>query len=337
MAVPMGQSVAVAKHVLKKRLSGERRFPFVLMLEPLYRCNLACAGCGKIQHPEPTLNTMLSPEECFQAAEECGAPVVSIAGGEPLIHPQIDRIVAGLVERKRFVYLCTNGLLLERTLPKLQPSSRLTISVHLDGTRELHDAMVCREGVFDKAVRAIQAAKEAGFRVNTNTTVYADSSPEQMGALFSFLMELGVDALMVSPGYDYPKAPDQSVFLSRPRMIETFRQIFAHRDQHRWRFEHSPLFLEFLQGKRPLQCAAWGNPTRSVLGWQRPCYLMAEGYAGSFEELMRDTEWERYGFGRDARCTNCMMHSGYEAAAVLATSASLPNMARAARFALAGK
>ena len=337
MSVPLAQSATVGAYLMKKRLAGDKRFPLVLMLEPLYRCNLACAGCGKIQHPEPILNTMLSPEECFQAAEECGAPVVSIAGGEPLVHPQIDEIVSGLVERKRFVYLCTNALLLERTLPRLKPSHRLTISVHVDGLRELHDAMVCRDGVFDRAVKAIRAAKKAGFRVNTNTTVYAESSPEQMAALFNFLMDLGVDALMVSPGYDYPKAPDQSVFLSRPRMIETFREILAHPDRRRWRFEHTPLFLEFLRGNYPLQCTAWGNPTRSVLGWQRPCYMMADGYAASFEELIQETEWERYGYGRDPRCANCMMHCGYEASAVEATASSLPNAVRAARLALAGR
>lgn len=338
MGIPLRQAVAVSFYLLRQRLRGRRRYPLVLMLEPLYRCNLACAGCGKIQHPEPVLATMLTPEECWAAAEECGAPVVSIAGGEPLIHPQIDRIVEGLVRRKKFVYLCTNAILLKRTLPRLHPSPYLTISVHLDGPRELHDAMVDRAGVFDKAVAAVREAKRRGFRVSTNTTVYADSSPEQIRDLFNFLMgDLKVDGMMVSPGYDYPKAPNQRVFLKRPQMIETFRRIFSFPDRRRWRFFHTPLFLDFLQGHMPMQCTAWGNPTRSVLGWQRPCYLMADGYVPTFRELMDETEWDRYGYGRDSRCTNCMAHCGYEATAVKATMASPLEGIRAGAGALLGR
>lgn len=323
MGIPTSQAFAVATYILRQRLRGRKRYPLVLMLEPLWRCNLECAGCGKIQHPEHILDMRLSPEECWAAAEECGAPVVSIAGGEPLIHPEIDRIVEGLVARKKYVYLCTNAILLERWLPKLQPSKYLTISVHLDGLRELHDAMVDRKGVFEKAVAAIREAKRRGFRVSTNTTVYADSSPEQMRELFNFLMnELRVDGMMVSPGYDYPKAPNQSVFLRRPEMIATFRKILAFPEAKRWRFFHTPAFLEFLQGKRAMQCTAWGNPTRTVLGWQRPCYLIADEYAKSFVGLIDETEWDRYGYGRDARCTNCMAHCGYEATAVRETIAS---------------
>jgi hopanoid biosynthesis associated radical SAM protein HpnH len=323
MAVPLRQAIAVSVYILKQRIKRRKRYPLVLMLEPLYRCNLACAGCGKIQHPEETLRASLSPEECWAAAEECGAPVVSIAGGEPLVHPQIDRIVEGLVARKRFVYLCTNAILLERWLPKLRPSPYLTISVHMDGMRELHDAMVDRAGVFDVAVAGIREAKRRGFRVSTNTTVYADSSPEQMRELFGFLTdELKVDGMMVSPGYDYPKAPNQRVFLRRPQMIETFRRILSFPERTRWRFSHTPMFLDFLQGKVAMQCTAWGNPTRSVLGWQRPCYLMSDGFVPTFRELIEETEWDRYGYGRDARCTNCMAHCGYEATAVTATMAS---------------
>jgi hopanoid biosynthesis associated radical SAM protein HpnH len=323
MGIPVRQAVAVSTYLLKQKIKGNKRYPLVLMLEPLYRCNLACAGCGKIQHPEPVLNTYLSPEECWSAAEECGAPVVSIAGGEPLVHPEIDRIVQGLIARRKFVYLCTNAILLERWLPKLAPSPYLTISVHMDGLRELHDAMVDREGVFDKAVAAIREAKRRGFRVSTNTTVFADSKPEQVRDLFNFLIDdLRVDGMMVSPGYDYPKAPNQSVFLKRPQMIETFRSILSFPERKRWRFFHTPLFLDFLQGKHVMQCTAWGNPTRGVLGWQRPCYLMAEGYVPTFKQLIEETEWDRYGYGRDARCTNCMAHCGYEATAVKATMAS---------------
>ncbi|MHB8375624.1 MAG: adenosyl-hopene transferase HpnH [Dehalococcoidia bacterium] len=338
MGIPVRQAIAVSSYLMKQKLKGNKRYPLVLMLEPLYRCNLACAGCGKIQHPEPVLNTYLTPAQCWAAADECGAPVVSIAGGEPLVHPQIDEIVRGLVARKKFVYLCTNAILLERWLPKLRPSVYLTISVHMDGLRELHDAMVDRAGTFDRAVAGIRAAKRRGFRVSTNTTVFADSSPEQMGQLFTFLMEdLKVDGMMVSPGYDYPKAPNQSVFLRRPQMIETFRRIFALPGRGTWRFFHTPLFLEFLQGKRAMQCTAWGNPTRSVFGWQRPCYLMAEGYVPTFKQLIEETEWDRYGYGRDARCTNCMAHCGYEATAVTATMASPLEGIRAGAGALLGR
>lgn len=323
MGIPLRQALVVSAYLMKQQIKRNKRYPLVLMLEPLYRCNLACAGCGKIQHPEEILGRYLSAEECWEAAEECGAPVVSIAGGEPLVHPEIDRIVEGLVARKKFVYLCTNAILLQRTLPKLRPSPYLTISVHMDGLRELHDTMVDREGVFEKAVAAIREAKRLGFRVTTNTTVFADSAPEQMRDLFNFLTdELHVDGMMVSPGYDYPKAPNQSVFLRRPQMIETFRKILSFPDRRRWRFSHTPLFLDFLQGKLALQCTAWGNPTRGVLGWQRPCYLMNEGYVSTFRELIEETEWDRYGYGRDARCTNCMAHCGYEATATKATMAS---------------
>ncbi len=323
MGIPLRQAVVVSAYLMKQQIKRNKRYPLVLMLEPLYRCNLACAGCGKIQHSEEILGRYLSAEECWAAAEECGAPVVSIAGGEPLVHPHIDRIVEGLVERKKFVYLCTNAILLERALPKLKPSVYLTISVHMDGLRELHDAMVDREGVFDKAVAAIREAKRRGFRVTTNTTVFADSSPSQVRDLFNFLTnELHIDGMMVSPGYDYPKAPNQSVFLRRPQMIETFRKLLSFPERRGWRFSHTPLFLDFLQGKEAMQCTAWGNPTRGVLGWQRPCYLMNEGYVSTFRELIEETEWDRYGYGRDARCTNCMAHCGYEATATKATMAS---------------
>ncbi len=338
MGIPVRQALAVSGYLMKQKLQGNKRYPLVLMLEPLYRCNLACAGCGKIQHPDDVLNTYLTPEQCWEAAEECGAPVVSIAGGEPLVHPKIDEIVAGLVARKKFVYLCTNALLLDRWLPKLTPSTYLTISVHMDGMRELHDAMVDRAGTFDKAVAGIREAKRRGFRVSTNTTVFADSSPEQMGQLFTFLIDdLKIDGMMVSPGYDYPKAPNQSVFLRRPQMIETFRKIFSLPGHKKWRFFHTPLFLEFLQGKRAMQCTAWGNPTRNVFGWQRPCYLMAEGNVPTFKQLIEETEWDRYGYGRDARCTNCMAHCGYEATAVKATMASPLEGIRAGVGAMLGR
>jgi hopanoid biosynthesis associated radical SAM protein HpnH len=317
MGVPAAQAVAVSSYIVKQKLRGKKRFPLVLMLEPLWRCNLACVGCGKIQHPEEILNTYLTPEECWAAADECGAPVVSIAGGEPLVHPQIDKIVEGLVARKKFIHLCTNAILLERWLPRLQPSKYLCLTIHMDGMRDLHDEMVDRKGVFDKAVAAIKEAKRMGFRISTNTTVFADSSTEDMRELFNYLCDdLGIDGMMVSPGYDYPKAPNQKVFLQRPQMIAKFKEILSLPDKKTWRFNHSPMFLDFLQGDVAMQCTAWGNPTRTVMGWQRPCYLMNEGYTKTFAELMEETEWERYGYGRDARCTNCMAHCGYEATAV---------------------
>ena len=327
MSVPLRQAVRVGVYILKQRLRGRRRYPLVLMLEPLFRCNLACAGCGKIQHPTAILRQHLSPEDCFRAAEECGAPVVSIAGGEPLLHPQIDAIVAGLVARKKFVYLCTNALLLEKALPKFTPSPYFTFSVHLDGLQERHDALVCRDGVFEVAIRAIRAAKAAGFRVTTNTTVFEGEDPEMLRRFFDFVATLGTDGMMVSPGYSYEKAPDQEHFLKRERTKALFRQVLAARKKT-WKFNHSPFFLEFLQGKRDYQCTPWGNPNYSVLGWQKPCYLMADGYAKSFQELMTETPWEQYGTGRDPRCADCMVHCGYEPTAVMDAVSSPAKMVR---------
>jgi hopanoid biosynthesis associated radical SAM protein HpnH len=338
MGIPVAQAIAVSSYIARQKLQGKKRYPLVLMLEPLWRCNLECAGCGKIQHPEEILSTYLTPEECWAAAEVCGAPVISIAGGEPLIHPQIDRIVAGLVERKKFVTLCTNAILLERWLPKFTPSKYFSFTIHLDGMRDLHDAMVDRKGVFDKAVKGIRAAKERGFRVTTNTTVFADSSTEEMRELFNFLTDdLKTDGIVMSPGYDYPKAPNQKVFLQRGQMIAKFRELLSLPDRKRWNFIDSPLFLEFLQGNVAMQCTAWGNPCRTPLGWQRPCYLMNEGYVPTFRELMEETEWDRYGYGRDSRCTNCMAHCGYEATAVEATVKNPVESARAGVAALLGR
>ncbi|MGQ4808596.1 GTP 3',8-cyclase [Candidatus Entotheonellaceae bacterium PAL068K] len=314
MSIPVRQALGVGAYVLKQRLKGRKQYPLVLMLEPLFRCNLACAGCGKIQHPTAILRQNLSPDECFQATEECGAPVVSIAGGEPLLHPQIDAIAAGLVARRKFVYLCTNALLLEKSLPRFTPSPYFSFSVHLDGLQTRHDELVCRDGTFDIAVRAIKAAKAAGFRVTTNTTVFEGEEPEELRRFFDYVSALGTDGMMVSPGYSYEKAPDQEHFLKRERTQELFRRLFAGKI---WDFNHSPFFLEFLQGKHPYQCTPWGNPNYSVLGWQKPCYLMADGYAETFQELMDETVWENYGTGRDPRCADCMVHCGYEPTAVM--------------------
>jgi hopanoid biosynthesis associated radical SAM protein HpnH len=325
MSIPLRQALMVGAYILKQRLRGRRQYPLVLMLEPLFRCNLACAGCGKIQHPTAILRQNLSPEACFGAAEECGAPIVSIAGGEPLLHPQIDIIAAGLVARQKFVYLCTNALRLEQSLPKFTPSPYLTFSVHLDGLRQRHDELVCRDGTFDIAIEAIKAAKAAGFRVTTNTTVFEGENPEELRQFFDYVSTLGIDGMMISPGYSYEKAPDQEHFLKRERTKSLFRQIFAGK---KWDMNHSPFFLDFLQGKREYQCTPWGNPNYSVLGWQKPCYLMADGYAASFQELMTETDWDRYGTGRDPRCADCMVHCGYEATAVTDAMSSPAKMAK---------
>ena len=323
MAVPISQMWTVASYVLKQKAKGRKRYPLVLMLEPLFRCNLACAGCGKIQYPGHVLKMQLTPEECFRAVEECGAPMVSIPGGEPLLHPQIDEIVAGLVERKKYIYLCTNALLLKQKIDLFQPSKYLTFSVHLDGQREHHDFSVCLEGGYDKAVEGIREALQRGFRVTTNTTLFDGADPKSVRGFFDEMMQLGVEGMMLSPGYSYDKAPDQNHFLGRARTRRLFRAILSNRKPI-WRFNQSPLFLEFLMGKREYPCTAWGMPTFNIFGWQKPCYLLQDGYADTFQELLEATEWERYGTeSGNPRCANCMVHSGYEASAVNHTFSSL--------------
>ena len=321
MAIQLQQAITVGKYLVTQRLLGRKRFPLVLMLEPLFRCNLACTGCGKIQHPPEILKQSLSPEECFAAVEECGAPVVSIPGGEPLLHPQIDEIVRGLVARKKFVYLCTNGLLLEKSLSKFQPSPYLTFSVHLDGLKEQHDKCVDRDGVFVKAISAIQTAKKQGFRVTTNTTVFNDGNPQQIQEFLDFLNELDLDGMMISPGYSYEWAPDQASFLQREQTKALFREILApwKSGQKKWNFNHNPLFLEFLMGDTEFECTPWGSPSYSVLGWQKPCYLLNEGYYRTYQELLDNTDWDNYGRASgNPKCADCMVHCGYEPTAATA-------------------
>ena len=331
MAIQLQQAIAVGKYLVTQRLLGRKHFPLVLMLEPLFRCNLACSGCGKIQHPTEILKQNLTPEQCFAAVEECGAPVVSIPGGEPLLHPQIDEIVRGLVQRKKFVYLCTNGLLLEKSLSKFQPSPYLTFSVHLDGLREQHDRCVDRSGVFDRAIAAIKTAKQQGFRVTTNTTVFEDADPQQIQEFFDFLETLNLDGMMVSPGYSYEKAPDQENFLKREQTKALFKEILApwKYGKKKWNFNHNPLFLEFLMGDRDFDCTPWGSPSYSVLGWQKPCYLLSEGHYSSYRELIANTQWSNYGKSSgNPECQDCMVHCGYEPTA--ATAAMQPeNMGKA--------
>jgi len=337
MPVPISQMWTVATYVLKQKIAGRKRYPFVLMLEPLFRCNLACAGCGKIQYPAHILKKELSPEECFQAVDECGTPMVSIPGGEPLMHPQIDKIVEGLVARKKYIYLCTNALLLKEKLDLFKPSKYLTFSVHMDGQREHHDFSVCREGGYDLAVEGIKEALKRGFRVTTNTTLFDGADPNSVRAFFDEMMELGVEGMMLSPGYSYDKAPDQKHFLGRARTRRLFRSILANRKKS-WQFNQSPLFLEFLMGKQQYACTPWGMPTYNVFGWQKPCYLLQDGYADSFQELMDATEWQNYGTeSGNPKCANCMVHSGYEASAVDHTFSGLRGLWATARATFSGR
>jgi hopanoid biosynthesis associated radical SAM protein HpnH len=331
MAVPVSQMWTVASYVIGQKLKGRKQFPLVLMLEPLLRCNLACAGCGKIQYPAHVLKKNLTPEECFRAVEECGVPVVSIPGGEPLMHPQIAEIVHGLVARKKYVYLCTNALLLEERLHEFTPSKYFSFSVHMDGQREHHDFSVCREGTYDQAVRGIRAALARGFRVTTNTTLFDGADAHSVRQFFDEMMDLGVEGLMLSPGYTYDKAPDQEHFLSRKKTRDLFRRILSNRAK-KWRFNMSPLFLEFLMGKRNYRCTPWGMPAYNIFGWQKPCYLLQDGYADSFKELIRETDWDKYGTeSGNPKCANCMVHSGYEASSINHSFGSLAGFASMVR------
>src|ERR1700691_1161768 len=330
MAVPVRQGARMGWYLTRQRLARREKFPLIVELEPLFQCNLACAGCGKIQHPEATLKKRMPVEQAIGAIEECGAPMVSIAGGEPLIHPEIDEIVRQLVARKKFVYLCTNALLLEKKLEKFTPSPYFSWAVHMDGLRERHDESVCGDGVFDKAVAAIRAAKAAGFRVTTNTTFFTSDTPEAVRSVLDFLNDdLEVDQMMISPAYAYEKAPDQDHFLGVRQTRELFRSAFGDGRRKRWRLNHSPVFLDFLEGKIDLQCTAWGIPSYSLFGWQKPCYLMADGYTETYKELLETTEWDKYGRGRDPRCDNCMAHCGYEPTAVLKATGSIKESLRA--------
>ena len=324
----------MATYVLRQKIAGRKLYPLVLMLEPLFRCNLACAGCGKIQYPAHVLKRELTPEECFRAVEECGAPSVSIPGGEPLMHPQIKEIVEGLIARKKYIYLCTNALLLEEKLHLFKPSKYLAFSVHVDGQKEHHDFSVCREGGYEAAIGGIKAALAGGFRVTTNTTLFDGADPNSVREFFDEMMELGVERMMIAPGYSYDKAPDQSHFLGRARTRRLFRAILSNRKAS-WRFNMSPLFGEFLMGKRSFTCTPWGMPTYNVFGWQKPCYLLQDGYADTFSELMAETAWSQYGTeSGNPKCANCMVHSGYEASSVDYGFGSLRGFAAMAKAAL---
>ncbi|GAB3436736.1 adenosyl-hopene transferase HpnH [Massilia solisilvae] len=320
MAIPLLQKALVGAYIARKHLSGQTRYPLALMLEPLFRCNLACAGCGKIDYPNEILDQRLSTRECLDAVDECGAPVVSIAGGEPLLHKDMPEIVRGIVARRKFVYLCTNALLMDKKLEQYQPSPFFIWSVHLDGDAQMHDRSVCQPGVYERAVAAIGHAKERGFRVNINCTLFNDAQPERVARFFDEVKAMGVDGITVSPGYAYERAPEQQHFLARGATRRLFRDILRLGDGgRRWSFSQSSLFLDFLAGNQTYHCTPWGNPARTVFGWQRPCYLLGEGYVRTFRELMEETHWDAYGTGHYEKCANCMVHSGYEATAVMDT------------------
>src|ERR1700730_9294899 len=332
MHIPLRKEMRVGAYILKQKLLGRKRYPLVLMLEPLFRCNLTCFGCGKIDYPEPILNRRLSVKECLDAVDECGAPMVAIPGGEPLIHREIGEIVKGFIAKKKFVSLCTNALLLEKKLHLFQPSPYLFFSVHLDGLREHHDKSVCQKGVFDRAISAIKAAKAQGFTVNVNATIFDGHPAEDIAAFLDYAEQLGV-GVSISPGYAYERAPDQEHFLSRRKTKELFRKVFRLGKGKKWRFMHSSLYLDFLAGNQTYHCTPWGMPTRNIFGWQKPCYLLGEGYAKSFRELMETTDWDSYGTGKYEKCANCMAHCGYEPTAA---HAAVSNPFAAMKVALRG-
>ncbi len=332
MGVSLRQKFVVGSYVLRQRLQGRKRFPLVLMLEPLFRCNLACFGCGKIDYPDAILNKRLSVQECLDAVDECGAPMVAIPGGEPLIHKEIGEIVKGIVARKKFVSLCTNALLLEKKLHLFEPSPYLFFSVHLDGLKHHHDKSVCMEGVFEKAISAITAAKAKGFAVNVNCTIFDGHPAEDIAAFLDLTEQLGV-GVSISPGYAYERAPDQQHFLNRRKTKELFRRVFALGRGKNWNLTHSGMFLDFLAGNQEFHCTPWGMPTRNIFGWQKPCYLLGEGYAKTFKELMETTDWDAYGTGRYEKCANCMAHCGYEPTA---TEATMRQPLQALKIALRG-
>ncbi len=322
MGVPLKQAIKVGAYVLKQHLTGSRRYPLVLMLEPLFRCNLACAGCGKIDYPAPILNQRLSVADALEAVDECGAPVVAIAGGEPLLHREMPEIVEKILARDKFIYLCTNALLLEKKIDQYQPHPNFCWDIHLDGDREMHDHAVSQDGVYERAVAAIKLAKAKGFRVSINCTLFDGADPARVAAFLDTVNEIGVDGVMTSPGYAYERAPDQEHFLNRQRTKELFRAIFRYGKERKargisWKFNQSPLFLDFLAGNQTYKCTPWGNPTRNVFGWQRPCYLLGEGYAKTYKELMETTDWDKYGVGNYEKCADCMVHSGFEATSVV--------------------
>jgi hopanoid biosynthesis associated radical SAM protein HpnH len=331
VSIPIRQNVVMARYLLGNKLRRRDKFPLLVELEPLFQCNLACSFCGKIQYPDHILRKRMPVEDAVAAIEECGAPMVSIAGGEPLVHPEIHVIVQELIKRKKFVFLCTNAILMKKKMDNFEPSPYFAWVVHLDGLKERHDEFVERDGIFDKAVDAIREAKQRGFRVNTNTTFLSTDTPKTVRDVLDFLNdELEVDGIQISPAYAYEKAPDQEHFPGVTKTRALFKEAFADGGRKRWRLNHTPLFLDFLEGKIDFQCTPWGIPSYSIFGWQRPCYLMGDGYTTTYKELIETTDWSEYGRGRDERCANCMAHCGYEPTAVLHSMSSMKEALRAA-------
>jgi hopanoid biosynthesis associated radical SAM protein HpnH len=318
LGIPANQAIKIGSYVLKQHISGRKRYPLVLMLEPLYRCNLACAGCGKIDYPDEILNLRLSYDECMKAIDECGTPAVSIAGGEPLLHREMPEIVKGFLKRKKFVILCTNALLRAKKIDQFEPHPNFTWSIHLDGDKPMHDKSVCLEGTYEKAIDAILLAKSKGFRTQINCTLFNDADPARVAMFFDTMTEMGLDGITISPGYAYERAPDQQHFLNRERTKRLFRDVFARGNGgKKWSFTQSDLFLDFLAGNQTYECTPWSMPARTVFGWQKPCYLLGEGYVPTFRELMDETEWDQYGVGKYEKCSNCMVHCGFEGTAIV--------------------
>jgi len=331
MSMPLHQTVKIGTYLMKQKVLRKKKFPLLIELEPLFACNLACAGCGKIQHPASVLKQRMPVEQAVSAVVDSGAPMVSIAGGEPLMHKEIDEIVRQLLDKGKMVFLCTNAVLLPRHIHKFKPHKNFAWMVHIDGLEQRHDESVSKEGVFKQAVEAIKMVQDKGFRVMTNTTFFDTDSPQDVIDVLDYLNdELKVDNMQISPGYAYEKAPDQAHWLGTSQTKELFKKAFADGRRKKWRLNHSPLFLDFLEGKVDFDCTAWAIPSYSLKGWQKPCYLMEDGYVDTYDELIETTDWDSYGRGKDPRCANCMAHCGYEPTAVLATMGSLKESIRAA-------
>jgi hopanoid biosynthesis associated radical SAM protein HpnH len=335
MRVPLSLTTSMAGYLTGKKMSGAEKFPLVMMLEPLHACNLTCTGCGRIREYKSTINEMLTVEECLKAVDDCGAPIVSLCGGEPMIYPELDRLVKEILDRKKHIYLCTNGMFIRKRLKEFKPTSRLFFNVHLDGLEKTHDICVERDGVFREAIEGIKAAKAAGFLVTSNTTVYKETDIEEIADLFAYLQTLGVDGHMISPAYSYAAVMTKEIFMSRDEIRDKFKQ--ASKLLERYNIVTSPIYMEYLRGERELMCTAWGNPTYNPRGWKGPCYLMTDAHHATFKEFIDNTPWEKYGRGRDPRCEDCMVHAGYEASAVLGGNKKLGDTWKMLTWTLSGK
>ena len=331
MGRPIELAARLGWYILKNKIGRRKRFPLVTMLEPLEACNLSCEGCGRIREYEPVLDRVMSVDECMAAVEQSGAPIVSIAGGEPTLHPQIQDIVHGIIAKKRFVYLCTNGLLMERVMQSIPPSKYLCFVVHLDGMEEAHDRSVYRKGVFKIATKTIKAALNQGYRVTTNTTVFNGVDEKDLIEMFTMVTKMGVEGAMVSPGYHFETIPNQDLFISRQNARKVFRSLLT--PSRGIRFYNNPLYLDFLRGAREYQCTAWSNPTYTVMGWREPCYLLGDRHTQDIDDLYSDELWDRFGVGNDPRCAHCLMHCGFESASIFV---ALGNPKEAYRLVKAG-